>query len=133
MRGNQLKNKSMRNKNNIKKLHTQYSLKWSLKVGKQLGTLNLQQAMQLAKVKPAIFHRWVSGILAAPPMQLDRIKYYAFATSRRKHRKQLSQYKITNIDEEIMTARLLWKHMIFDELRMVAKRRFCTSIKKIHR
>lgn len=128
VRGNHLKNKSR-----IKKLHTQYSLNWSLEVGTQLGTLNLDQAIQLANVKPAIFHRWISGTLAAPTYKLDRIKYHAFATSKRKHRKQLNQHKIAKVDEEIIIARLLWKQMIFDQLRMVAKRRFCYRLKKIYR
>lgn len=114
-------------------MHTQYSLNWSLKVGAQLGTLDLNRAIQLAHVKPAIFHRWVSGLLAAPSYKLERIKYEAFAISKKKHRKQFKQHKITNGDEEIITARLFWKQMIFDQLRMVAKRRFCNHLKKIYR
>lgn len=123
----------MKNKTKIKKLHTQYSLQWSLKVGDQLGTLNMHKAIQLAKVKPIIFQRWVSGKLAAPVNKLDQIKHHAFAIIRQKHRKKINHTLLIEEDEEIIKARFLWKNMIFDQLGMVAKRRFCTGLKKLHR
>ncbi|MGP1718185.1 MAG: hypothetical protein ACTS9Y_13475 [Methylophilus sp.] len=124
-----MKNKTMQNKSRVEKIHTQHSLNWSLKIGKYLGTLNLQKAIKLANVKPVVFHRWISGALAAPANKLERIKHHAFAVTRRKPRKQLNQLKINDTDEQTIRARFVWKQMIFDQLRMVAKRRFCIRLK----
>jgi hypothetical protein len=123
----------MNNKTKMRKLQTQYSLQWSLKIGDHLGTLDSQKAIKLANVKPAIFQRWISGKLAAPNNKLERIKHCAFDTVRKRHRK-IPNLKLENeLDEEIIKARLLWKSMIFDQLNTVAKRRFCTGLKKLHR
>lgn len=119
------------NKIKLKKLHTQHSLKWSLKIGAHLGTLTRYQAIQLVNVKPAIFHRWISGKLAAPASKLERIKHRAFAKLRRKHRKAVNFTWMTEFDEELMKARFLWKNMLFDQLNMAAKRRFCARLKRI--
>jgi hypothetical protein len=123
----------MKNKIKIKKLHTKCLLNWSLKVGDQLGTLNKHKAIKLANVKPAVFHRWVSGKVAAPSCTLNRIKHHAFATLRIRHRKKLNQCLAVGLDEEIIKAQFLWKNMIFDQLSMPAKRRFFTGLKKVHR
>ncbi|HSH88087.1 MAG TPA: hypothetical protein VK958_12645 [Methylophilus sp.] len=123
----------MNNKNKIKKLHTQCLLNWSLKVGDQLGTLSKPKAIKLANVKPAVFHRWKSGKLAAPSCKLNRIKHHAFATLRIRHRKKLNLCLAVGLDEEMIRAQFLWKNMIFDQLSMVAKRRFFTGLKKRYR
>ncbi len=126
-------NKTTLNKTKIKKLHTQYLLNWSLKVGDQLGTLNRHKAIQLANVKPAVFNRWASGKLAAPSCKLNRIKHHAFSTFRVRHRKKVNQCFATEMDPETIKARFLWKSMIFDQLSMVAKHRFCSGLKKLYR
>ncbi len=90
-------------------------------------------AIRLANVKPAVFHRWVSGKAAAPSCKLNCIKHHAFATLRIKHRKKLNQCLDVGLDEEIIKAQFLWKNMIFDQLSMVAKRRFFSGLKKVYR
>lgn len=123
----------MDNKIRLKKLYTQHSLQWSLKVGSQLGTLTRDQAVKLVNVKPVIFHRWISGKLAAPAIKLDKIKRCAFAELRRPYKKTRRLNQETESDIEIMKAKFLWKNMIFDQLHMVAKRRFCAGLKKVYR
>jgi hypothetical protein len=128
-KGNYMNNKTMRNKSRIEKLQTQYSLEWSLKIGAYLGTLTLQKAIKLAEVKPAIFHRWLIGALAAPASKLDRIKQHAYAALRTVQRKRRKQHHVADTDEQVIKAQFLWKQLIFDQLRVVAKRRFCTRMK----
>ncbi|MGQ2966664.1 hypothetical protein [Methylophilus sp.] len=122
-------NKTMQNKSRIEKLQTQYSLEWSLKIGAYLGTLNLHQAIKVANVKPAIFHRWISGSLAAPADKLDSIKQHAYAALRTPQRKRRKQHQIADTNEQVIKAQFVWKQLIFDQLRVVAKRRFCTRMK----
>jgi hypothetical protein len=128
-KGNHMNNKSMRNKSRIEKLQTQYSLKWSLKIGAYLGTLTRQKAIKLADVKPAIFQRWLFGALVAPASKLDRIKQHAYAALRTGPRKRRKQHQGADTDEQVIKAQFLWKQLIFDQLREVAKRRFCTRMK----
>lgn len=123
----------MKNKGNYKKLYTQHSLKWSLKIGDHLGTLTPYQAVKLVNTKPAIFHRWMTGKLAAPVNKLEKIKSCAFAEFRRRHRKTSRLKRVTASDLEVIKARFLWKNMIFDQLNMISKRRFCIGLKKLYR
>jgi hypothetical protein len=123
----------MKNKRKYKKLYTQQSLKWSLKIGDYLGTLTPHQAVKLVNTKPAIFHRWMSGKLAAPVNKLEKIKSCAFAEFRRRHRKALRLQRITASDVEVIKAKFLWKNMIFDQMNMITKRRFCIGLKKLYR
>lgn len=123
----------MKNKRKYKKLYTQHSLKWSLKIGDHLGTLTPYQAVKLVNTKPAIFHRWMSGKLAAPVNKLEKIKSCAFAEFRRRHRKTSRLKRVTASDVEVIKARFLWKNMIFDQLNMISKRRFCIGLKKLYR
>lgn len=123
----------MRSKIKARKLHTQYSLQWSLKVGDHLGTLNRGTAIKLVNVKPVIFYRWISGKLVAPANKLERIKCHAFATANKQYRKVTYRKPRTEWNEEMIRARFLWKSMIFDQLSMVGKRRFCDGVKKIYR
>lgn len=123
----------MKNKRKYKKLYTQHSLKWSLKIGDHLGTLTPYQAVKLVNTKPAIFHRWMSGKLAAPVSKLEKIKSCAFAEFRRRHRKTSRLKRVTASDVEVIKARFLWKNMIFDQLNMISKRKFCIGLKKLYR
>lgn len=123
----------MDNKIKFKKIYTQYSLKWSLKIGSHLGTLTRDQAPKLVNVKPAIFHRWISGKLAAPVSKLDKIKSCAFAEFRRRHRRVMPLKPVSESDLEVMQAKFVWKNMIFDQMSMNAKRRFCSRLKKLYR
>ncbi|WP_379055701.1 hypothetical protein [Methylophilus luteus] len=124
-----MNNKTMRNKSRIEKLQTQYSLEWSLKIGAYLGTLTRQKAIKLADVKPAIFQRWLFGALAAPADKLNRIKQHAYAALRTRQRKKRKQHQVAHTNEQIIKTQFLWKQLIFDQLRVVAKRRFCTRMK----
>lgn len=127
----QFREKIMKHTRKMRKLHTQYSLQWSLKVGHHLGTLNHHKAIKLVNVKPSIFHRWMSGKLAAPKVKLDRIKCYAFDAFRKRHRKSANLgLPVAELDEDMIRARYLWKSMLFDQLNMVAKRRFCAALKR---
>lgn len=123
----------MKNKRKYKKLYTQHSLKWSLKIGDYLGTLTPHQAVRLVNAKPAIFHRWMSGKLAAPVSKLEKIKSCAFAEFRRRHRKASRLKRVTASDVEVIKAKFLWKNMIFDQMNMITKRRFCIGLKKLYR
>lgn len=123
----------MKNKRKYKKLYTQHSLKWSLKIGDHLGTLTPSQAVRLANTKPVIFHRWVSGKLAAPVSKLEKIKSCAFAEFRRRHRKATRLNRVTASDLEVLKARFLWKNMIFDQMNMISKHRFCIGLKRLYR
>ena len=125
--------KKMKNKRKYKKLYTQNSLKWSLKIGDYLGTLTPHQAVRLVNAKPAIFHRWMSGKLAAPVSKLEKIKSCAFAEFRRRHRKASRLQQVTASDVEVIKAKFLWKNMIFDQMNMITKRRFCIGLKKLYR
>jgi len=121
----------MKKTRKVKQLQTQYSLQWSLKVGHYLGTLNHHKAIKLVNVKPVIFHRWISGKLAAPENKLGKIRYYAFDTFRKRHRKLMSMtLSAEELNEEALRARFLWKIMLFDQLSVVAKRRFCAGLKR---
>lgn len=117
----------------FKKIHTKYSLNWSLKIGSHLGTLDYYQAARLANVKPAIFHRWVSGKLAAPVKKLDKIKCCAFDEFPRRHRRATRLTQVTQSDIEAIKAKYLWKNVIFDQMNMKAKQKFCTRLKKLYR
>jgi dsDNA-specific endonuclease/ATPase MutS2 len=128
-----MNNKTILNKNRIEKLQTQYSLEWSLKIGEYLGTLTLQKAIKLANVRPDIFHRWLSGGLAAPAEKLDIIKQHAYAALRTRQRKRPKQHQIADTNEQVIRAQFAWKQLIFDQLRVVAKRRFCTRMKMQYR
>lgn len=123
----------MKNKRKYKKLYTQHSLKWSLKIGDYLGTLTPHQAVRLVNAKPAMFHRWMSGKLAAPVSKLEKIKSCAFAEFRRRHRKVSRWQRVTTSDVEVIKARFLWKNMLFDQMNMITKRRFCIGLKKLYR
>jgi hypothetical protein len=123
----------MKNKRKYKKLYTQHSLNWSLKIGDHLGTLTPHQAVRLVNTKPVIFHRWLSGKLAAPVNKLEKIKSCAFAEFRRRHRKVSRLQRITISDVELIKAKFLWKNMIFDQMNMITKRRFCIGLKKLYR
>lgn len=123
----------MNHKMKIQKIYTQHSLAWSLKVGGHMGTLTSNQAARLANVKPVVFHRWIFGKLAAPMSKLEKIKKCAFGEFNRCHRKikYYSQSQMADID--VIKARFIWKGMIFDQLRMTAKRRFCAKQMRIQR
>ena len=120
----------MNTRKRIRKLHTQHSLQWSLKIGHHLRTINQQKAIQLANVNPTTFHRWISGKLIAPVIKLDKIKHHALALPKRKHRKIVRLKLTTAFDEETLRAKFLWRHMIFDQLGMRAKRRFCEKLRR---
>jgi hypothetical protein len=124
-----MRNKTTEINSRIAKLHTQHSLEWSLKIGGYLGTLNRQKAIKLVNVKPVVFHRWISGALAAPAEKLDIIKQYAYAALRTRQRKRRKQPQIADTSEQIIRAQFAWKQLIFDQLRVVAKRRYCKRMK----
>lgn len=123
----------VKNKIILKKLYTQHSLEWSLKVGNHLGTLTRYQAMRLVNVKPVTFHRWLSGKLAAPENKLEKIKSCAFADFRRRPRKIAHLSRVAEADVEVIKAKFLWKNMLFDQLHMTAKRRYCAGLTRLHR
>lgn len=50
----------MQDRNRLKKLHTQYTLIWCLKIGEYLGTLSLKELTHLVNVKPDTLDRWLS-------------------------------------------------------------------------
>jgi hypothetical protein len=128
-----MRNKTTENNSRIAKLHTQYSLEWSLKIGGYLGTLTRQKAIKLVNVKPVVFHRWISGALVAPADKLDHIKQYAYAALRARQRKRPKQNQIADTDAQVIKAQFVWKQLIFDQLRVVAKRRFCKHMKMQYR
>lgn len=123
----------MINKRKYKKIYTQQSLKWSLKIGEHLGTLTPYQAVRLVNTKPSIFNRWLTGKLAAPASKLEKIKSFAFDKFKRGYRKASRLKRVTASDVEVIKAKFLWKNMIFDQMNMNAKRRFCARLKKLNR
>jgi hypothetical protein len=128
-----MRNKTTENNSRIAKLHTQHSLQWSLKIGGYLGTLNRQKAIKLVNVKPVVFHRWISGALAAPANKLHHIKQHAYAALRARQRKRGKQPQTADTNEQVIRAQFAWKQLIFDLLRVIAKRRFCARMKMQYR
>jgi hypothetical protein len=122
----------MQDKNRLKKLHTQYSLIWCLKIGEYLGTLSINELRQLLDVKPETIERWLSGKQAAPVIKLNIIKKRAFAPYRIGHSHSVlrSYANQATLDAELVETKYLWKMMLFDEMSTLTKRRYCKRFKK---
>lgn len=123
---------AMQDRNRLKKLHTQYTLIWCLKIGEYLGTLSLKELTHLVNVKPDTLDRWLSGKQAAPEIKLNIIKRRAFAPYRIGHSHHVlrSYANEVALNAELVETKYLWKMMLFDEMTTLTKRRFCKRFKK---
>jgi len=123
---------AMQDRKRLKKLHTQYSLIWCLKIGEYLGTLSIAELRQLLDVKSDVIDRWLSGKQTAPDIKLNIIKRRAFAPYRIGHRQRVlkSYADETTLDAELVETKYLWKMMLFDEMNTLTKRRYCKRLKK---
>lgn len=122
----------MQNRKPLKKLHTQYTLLWCLKVGDYLGTLDPHTINRELNIKPAMFQRWLSGMQMPPEVVLNKIKIRAFAPYRIHQRKKvLRAYPCdAAYQPDLIETKYLWKLMLFDEMNMLTKSRFCKRLKK---
>ena len=122
----------MQDRNRLKKLHTQYTLIWCLKIGEYLGTLSLKELTHLVNVKPNMLDRWLSGKQAAPDVKLNIIKRRAFAPYRigYSHHVLRSYANEAALNAELVETKYLWKMMLFDEMTTLTKRRYCKRFKK---
>lgn len=126
----------MQHKSALIKINSRLTLLWYVKVGEHLKTLRMQQLPQLIDVKPVIVQRWVNGKLAVPNQELHKIKTIALSPYRKQTRKKNMEIEKRLPDEARIRAKFAWKTMIFDQMNIHAKRRFCerlkmSSIKKV--
>jgi hypothetical protein len=122
----------MGNKKQLKKLHSQYTLLWCLKVGEFLGTLNTDKICAYVNIKPVVLQRWLSGKQTPPEAVLNRIKVRTFASARIHRRKHVLREYPCDVayQAELIETKYLWKLMLFDEMNLLTKRRFCRRLKK---
>lgn len=122
----------MGNKKQLKKLHSQYTLLWCLKVGEFLGTLNTDTICRYVNIKPVVLQRWLSGKQPPPESVLNIIKVRTFASARiHKRQHVLREYPCdVAFQPDLIETKYLWKLMLFDEMNLLTKRRFCRRLKK---
>jgi len=123
---------TMQDKQRLNKLHTQYTLIWCLKIGEYLGTLNIHALGRLLDVKSDILRRWMAGKQVAPEVKLSSIKTHALAPYRSGHRKKMPRSTATAnvLNADLIETKYLWRIMLFDEMSIQTKRRYCKRLKK---